>query len=266
MPRLSARLLLDSFYRNFPKAYVDQEKGIRPKKIFGNRFGAEDTVLYEVHPDDYVPDALEPWSIEAKMARKRNEKKLMRHRAFLPNWQLRPPKLHRLPPNHKPLFFVGDRVEVLVGKDRGKQGVISELIPERNWCYVTGLNCVYKTVSPTGFDAQMVLESQHLELGTEVALVDPADDQTTEAEWRWTEAQEQLRVSCRTGRHIPVPSKSHECYEYSTRETYKETPKDTPEASVKKVTYIPEVVSFEQSIEQEYQLTAGAKMKPTYWY
>ena len=34
------------------------------------------------------------------------------------------------------------QVEILVGKDRGKQGVINCIIKERNWCYVEGLNCV----------------------------------------------------------------------------------------------------------------------------
>ena len=34
------------------------------------------------------------------------------------------------------------QVEILVGKDKGKQGVINCIIKERNWCYIEGLNCV----------------------------------------------------------------------------------------------------------------------------
>ncbi len=30
----------------------------------------------------------------------------------------------------------------MVGKDRGKQGIINCIIEERNWCYVEGHNCV----------------------------------------------------------------------------------------------------------------------------
>ena len=34
------------------------------------------------------------------------------------------------------------QVEILVGKDKGKQGLINCIIKERNWCYIDGLNCV----------------------------------------------------------------------------------------------------------------------------
>jgi ribosomal protein L24 len=34
------------------------------------------------------------------------------------------------------------QVEVLVGPDKGKQGIIDSIITERNWCFVEGLNCV----------------------------------------------------------------------------------------------------------------------------
>jgi len=34
------------------------------------------------------------------------------------------------------------QVELLVGKDKGKQGLVNCIIKERNWVYVDGLNCV----------------------------------------------------------------------------------------------------------------------------
>lgn len=37
-------------------------------------------------------------------------------------------------------FFRGDRVEVLVGRDKGKQGIVKQVIQERNWVIVEGLN------------------------------------------------------------------------------------------------------------------------------
>lgn len=39
-----------------------------------------------------------------------------------------------------PLFLL--QVEVLVGKDRGKQGIVSKIVHERNWVFVEGLNVV----------------------------------------------------------------------------------------------------------------------------
>lgn len=41
-------------------------------------------------------------------------------------------------------YFRGDRIEVLVGKDKGKQGFINQVICERNWVIAEGLNWHYR--------------------------------------------------------------------------------------------------------------------------
>ena len=43
----------------------------------------------------------------------------------------------------------------------------------------------------------------------------------TDAEWRYTEEGEKVRVSRRTGRIIPIPGAAEESYEYRTRQTYR---------------------------------------------
>lgn len=43
-------------------------------------------------------------------------------------------------------IFRGDRVEVLIGKDKGRQGIVKSVITERNWVIVDGLNCHYRKV------------------------------------------------------------------------------------------------------------------------
>lgn len=262
MPRLTVRLL-NKFFKNFPKSYIDKEKGIVPKKIYGNRFGAPDIVTYDVHPDDYVPGEEEPWTKEAKLAKKKSSRKVTRLNPNLRNWSYKPPKLN----SSEETFFVGDRVEVLVGKDRGKQGIISEVNFERNWCYVTGLNCESKFINPKGFAGQLVQESKKLKIGTEVALVDPADERVTEVEWKWTEDGDRIRVSCRSGRHIPMPVACQETYEYKSAMSYREEPYDTPVDLVEKVTYVPKAQLFEDSIKEEYGIDDGGKtLKQTFWY
>lgn len=42
-------------------------------------------------------------------------------------------------------FFRGDRVQILNGRDKGKQGIINQIIEERNWVFVDGLNCKLST-------------------------------------------------------------------------------------------------------------------------
>lgn len=51
--------------------------------------------------------------------------------------------------NNKRVFLIsrGDRVEIMVGKDKGKQGIISQVIQERNWVIVEGLNTHLRIVS-----------------------------------------------------------------------------------------------------------------------
>lgn len=44
-------------------------------------------------------------------------------------------------------IFRGDRVEIMVGKDKGKQGIVSQVIQERNWVIVEGLNTHLRVVS-----------------------------------------------------------------------------------------------------------------------
>lgn len=34
-------------------------------------------------------------------------------------------------------------MQILVGRDKGKQGIINQIIEECNWVYVEGLNCEY---------------------------------------------------------------------------------------------------------------------------
>lgn len=47
-----------------------------------------------------------------------------------------------VPPLKDWFFFRGDKVQVMVGKDAGKQGIVAGIIRQRNWVIVQGLNCV----------------------------------------------------------------------------------------------------------------------------
>lgn len=52
-------------------------------------------------------------------------------------------------PIEKWSWFRGDRVEIMTGPDKGKQGIINQIIEERNWVFVQGLNCKLKTIGQT---------------------------------------------------------------------------------------------------------------------
>jgi len=102
-------------------------------------------------------------------------------------------------------LFCGDTVEILEGKDAGKQGKVVQVIRQRNWVVLEGLNTHYRYVGRTGEYRGTMIPSEAPLLHNQVKLVDPVDRKPTEVEWRFTEAGERVRVSSRSGRIIPKP-------------------------------------------------------------
>lgn len=164
-------------------------------------------------------------------------------------------------------FFRGDRVEVLVGKDKGKQGLVSQVIPERNWVIVDGLNCHLRRVGATKeYPGIMIKSEAPLLVTDQVALVDPSDLQATPVEWRYTEEGEKVRTSIRTGRIIPVPKANEETHDYKTKSTYIEKPKDTPGSVVTEISFKPQLKTFEMDIMDEMGIEEDRIPKKTFWY
>ncbi|MCL4129459.1 UNVERIFIED_CONTAM: hypothetical protein GTU68_042870 [Idotea baltica] len=164
-------------------------------------------------------------------------------------------------------FFKGDRVEILDGDDKGKQGHINYMVEERNWVVVEGLNCKYKNVGEEkDFPGQLVKEEKPLLVHQEVMLVDPSDNKPTKVEWRYTEAGERVRVSLRTGRIIPIPKMAEETVDYKTKGTYMEQEKDTKEDEVTKITFEPSLKTFAMDIMDKMNIKENRVPHKTYWY
>lgn len=164
-------------------------------------------------------------------------------------------------------FFRGDRVEVLVGKDKGKQGYVTQLIQERNWVIVEGLNTHLRRVGKDENFPGIVIKSEAPLLVTDqVALVDPSDLQSTPIEWRFTEEGEKVRVSVRTGRIIPIPAATEGTKDYKTKATYKEADKDTLAKVVEEITFNPQLKTFEMDIMDQMGIKEDRGPAHTYWY
>ncbi|XP_064607914.1 large ribosomal subunit protein uL24m-like [Liolophura sinensis] len=178
------------------------------------------------------------------------------------------PRLYLEPVKEWPIFL-GDRVEVLVGRDKGKIGQVNSVIKERNWCFVEGLNCKYEWVNKTATNpGQMMKIEKPLLVTTEVALVDPSDNQATTIEWRYTETGYRVRVSTRTGRIIPFSQLSEVVEEdFINQKKYVENEaKDTTAKVLKKITYEPKLCSFEADIMEKFGIKEERKPAPTFWY
>lgn len=164
-------------------------------------------------------------------------------------------------------FFRGDRVEILVGKDKGKQGIVSQVIQERNWVIVEGLNCHYRKVgADKDYPGVLVKSEAPLLVTHQVAHIDPSDLQSTPVEWRFTEEGEKVRISTRTGRVIPVPKLNDETKDYKTRNTYIEKEKDTASDVVTAITFQPALQTFEMEIMKEMGIEEDRIPKKSYWY
>lgn len=67
-------------------------------------------------------------------------------------------------------------MEILVGKDKGKQGIVVEIIQERNWVLVEGLNTYLRVMGKSrNFPGILIKQEAPLLVTSEVALVDPSD-------------------------------------------------------------------------------------------
>lgn len=67
----------------------------------------------------------------------------------------------------------GDRVVVLTGKDKGREGVVARVMPKDERVVVTGLNMVQRHTRPTQFDPQGGIKNKEAPIHvSNVALVD----------------------------------------------------------------------------------------------
>jgi len=95
----------------------------------------------------------------------------------------------------------GDRVRVLTGKDRGKEGTVAKVLPSQGKIVVDGVNVARKHVranpqanTPGGIiDVDMPLDASN------VALLSPKDGKPTRVGFRVTADGEKVRVCKRTG-------------------------------------------------------------------
>lgn len=255
-----------------PKEYVERLKRTVPRKVFSGRFGAPDITRWVIHPDDYVPSYERPWvNEELTKSLERAEKyhQAMTSQKFFP---LRRSKIRRIP-DEEWTFLAGDLVQVMVGKDKGRQGTVMSVSRDTNEVMVEGLHCKLEVelegAKKMGVEEVLTWKEQPLSVEKgHVKLVDPNDNEPCEAKWTLNSAgDEYIRISSRSGFEIPVPSQARVTYEYLQPEKYIEVEeKDTPPSLVLERTYVPKLASFEDEICEELGIKDPRQRKPTYWY
>ena len=67
----------------------------------------------------------------------------------------------------------GDRIVVLTGKDKGRQGTVSKVFPKEQRVLVDGLNMVQRHTRPTQFDPQGGIKNKEAPIHvSNIAIVD----------------------------------------------------------------------------------------------
>jgi len=94
----------------------------------------------------------------------------------------------------------GDKVRVLAGKDRGREGKVSRAIPADNKVIVEGVNIAKRHQKSTTATMQGGIIDKAMPIHvSNVAVLSPADEKPTRIGYRLNDDGSKVRVCRRTG-------------------------------------------------------------------
>jgi large subunit ribosomal protein L24 len=97
----------------------------------------------------------------------------------------------------------GDRVVVLSGKDRGKEGVVMRALPKEEKVIVEGVNVAKKHQRPTRMTMQGGIIDKDMPLHvSNVAIISPGDGKPTRVAYRFDDDGQKIRICRRTGAEL----------------------------------------------------------------
>ncbi|XP_046875774.1 probable 39S ribosomal protein L24, mitochondrial [Hypomesus transpacificus] len=201
-------------------------------------------------PKDYRHTTNRPWTIAA---RRQNPPGKKRRKVFVEpianeDWSV----------------FRGDTVEILSGKDKGKQGKVTQVFRHRNWVILDGLNTHFRYIGKSEDYRGTYIASEAPLLLKDIKLIDPSDRKPTEVEWRFTEEGDKVRVSLRTGRIIPRPLFQRK--DGIITQQWKDCPKDTSPEDCLEKTYTPSLKTLEEEVMEKLNIQDDRRPRKSYWY
>jgi large subunit ribosomal protein L24 len=97
----------------------------------------------------------------------------------------------------------GDRVRVLSGKDRGKEGVVMRALPSEGKVIVEGVNTAKKHQRPTRMTMQGGIIDKDMPIDvSNVAVISPKDGKPTRVGYRFDDNGNKVRICKRTGAEL----------------------------------------------------------------
>ncbi len=96
----------------------------------------------------------------------------------------------------------GDRVVVLAGRDKGRQGQVLRVLPKEDRLFVGGINMVQRHTRPSQGDPQGGIKNKEASLHvSNVALLDPKTGAATRVGFK-IEGDKKVRVAKKSGEVI----------------------------------------------------------------
>jgi large subunit ribosomal protein L24 len=96
----------------------------------------------------------------------------------------------------------GDRVVVLAGRDKGKQGDVLQVMPKENRAIVSGVNTVMRHQKQTASqEGGIITKSAPIHLSN-IALIDPNDGKAVRVGFKINDDGTKVRVAKRSGANI----------------------------------------------------------------
>ncbi|PWE16544.1 50S ribosomal protein L24 [Marinicauda salina] len=96
----------------------------------------------------------------------------------------------------------GDKVVVLVGRDKGKTGEVTRVIPETGRVVVSGVNVVKRHQRPTQFQQGGIEEKEASIDASNVAIADPKTGEPTRVGFTVGKDGKKVRVAKKSGEVI----------------------------------------------------------------
>lgn len=95
----------------------------------------------------------------------------------------------------------GDNVIITAGKDKGKKGVIAEVLTKKNKVIIENLNMVTKHVKPQGGETGQIINKEAAIQASNVMLIDPKTDQPTRVGYEIKDGKK-IRIAKKSGKEI----------------------------------------------------------------
>jgi len=103
----------------------------------------------------------------------------------------------------------GDTVKILIGKDKGREGLVVKSIPKKDKVVVKGLNLYKKCIKPSQGKPGSIIEKERSITVSKVALICPNCKKTVRVAYQIDKSGEKSRIcrKCKTILSSPVIKK-----------------------------------------------------------